>query len=64
MDEVIKFVNGSEVRPIRLDTGVIKFFVPENPELFSERRKGFMTEEDMKMMWYLKEVYVNELQST
>lgn len=50
MDEVIKFVNGSEIRPVRLDT--------------SERRKGFMTEEDIKMMWYLKEVYVNELQST
>lgn len=61
MDEVIKFVNGSEVRPIRLDNTSIKSFVPENPELFSERRKVFMTEEDMEMMWYLKEVYVNEL---
>lgn len=54
MCEVIEFVNGSQIKIIEAND-------------FSFRAKKcnpFMTQGDLDLLWYLNEVYINELQST
>lgn len=54
MGEVIEFVNGSQIKII--ETNDFSFR--------AKRCKPFMTQGDLDLLWYLKEVYTNDLQST
>lgn len=50
MDKVIELTNGSQIKIIK--TGDSSFR--------TRRCNPFMTQEDLDLLWYLNEVYVNE----
>ncbi len=50
MDKVIEFKNGSQIEIIKTSDSSFR----------NRECKPFMTQEDLDLLWYLKEVYVNE----
>lgn len=50
MDKVIEFKNGNQIEIIKTSDSPLK----------NKKCKPFMTQEDLCLLWYLNEVYVNE----
>lgn len=50
MDKVVEFKNGNQIEIIKTSDSSFR----------NKKCKPFMTQEDLGLLWYLNEVYVNE----